>query len=106
MTESKERRDGEISNYMYMQWIIKKKYAKEIHDLYEVGYDFKSKKVLFAFIWCVDRGHFSLARRIFMHREIEDDAVIMYCQDLCAENNLPGVKFFVQVDVGLWHFSR
>ena len=55
-----------------MLLIIKKKYAKEIYDLYEAGYEFESKTVYFAFIWCIDRGHYKLAKRIFMHREISD----------------------------------
>ena len=80
-----------------MQLIIKKKYEREIHDLYELGYNFKYKKVLFAFVWCVDGGHYSLAKGIFMHREISDDSVIMYCHDLCAENNISGVKFLYKL---------
>ena len=76
-----------------MQLIIKKEYAKEIHDLYEAGYKFESKTVYFAFIWCIDNGHYDIARHIFVHNEIPKRDVILYAQDLCVEDDIQGVKF-------------
>ena len=72
-------------------------------ELEDAGYNFRTKKVYFAFIWCVDNGHYMIAKNIFMHDEIPKRDKILYTQDLCVEIDIPGVKFLykLMMDFGL-----